>query len=436
MMIIFYILIISLPYVDHGLFGREIAGLTLEKIIGAVCFVYALAYLPRRNTLPTLFASGQAKAFGLYVALALTSYVVTAEAITFADFVGIFLSQFLFFITVMVLVDSRERLQNVILVLIASIGFVSLYLIREWIGNMPTYGFAYRPGWVAGDPNMFSASALIVLPLMLHPKTIAPRIWQRVGVITCLVLTGFAFLLAASRGGFLGLVCMYLWQLRTARRRIVALGVCLMILLICLASPYSPLDRILKPTASDVESSNIRLQLWSVSEKILADHPIFGVGLWNFPKYMHRYLPPGVDLDFVVPHNTFLEAAVELGLTGLAMFLAVLALSMYSLTKMYRAAIAIGDAYFASLTNALSSGLVGFAVAAFFLSAKHAKLFWFAMFLSACLPPLIAQAVRAKRSEDEADKELAAPAIEESASLVPATIEHIPIRVGNWLTRH
>ena len=106
-MILFYFLVLSLPFVDHGLFGLDIGGLTLEKIIGAACFVYALAYLPRRRELPLLFASPQAKAFALYVALAVTSYVVTAEEITFADFVSIFLSQFLFFITVMILVDSR-----------------------------------------------------------------------------------------------------------------------------------------------------------------------------------------------------------------------------------------------------------------------------------------------------------------------------------------
>ncbi len=435
-MIVFYLLILSLPFVDHGFFGREIAGLTIEKIIGAACFLYALAYLPRRSSLPTPFASGQAKAFGLYVAFAVTSYVVTAETITFADFVGIFLSQFLFFLTVMTLVDSRERLQNVVLVLIASIGVVSLYLIREWIGNAPTFGLAYRPGWVAGDPNMFSASALIVLPLMLHPFAIAQRVWQRVCVLGCLAVTGIAFLLAASRGGFLGLFCMFLWQLRTNRQRIIAIGVCVLILFACLASPYSPFDRILKPTASDIESSNIRLQLWSVSRSILIDHPVFGVGLWNFPKYMHRYLPPGVDLDFVVPHNTFLEAAVELGITGLAVFLSVLVLSMFSLARMRKAAIAMEDAYLATLTNGLSSGLVGFAVAAMFLSAKHAKLFWFAVFLSACLPPLVQQFSDSSGTVNEAEKVLAAPVFEDALVVEPAVAEHIPIRVGNWLTRH
>ena len=433
-MILFYLLVLSLPFVDHGFFGLEVAGQTLEKIIGAVCFLYALAYLPRRRALPALFASAEAKAFALYVVLAVTSYVATAEEITFHDFVGIFLSNFLFFVTVMILVDSRERLQRTILVLIASIGLTSLYLIREWVANVPVYGLGYRPGWVAGDPNMFSASALVVLPLMLYPIAHAVRGWQRAGIIACLGITLFAFLLAASRGGFIGLICMFLWQLRTSRRRFMAIAVCAVVLLLCMASPYSPLDRLLKPTAGDIESSNIRLQLWAVSEKIFVDHPLFGVGLWNFPKYMHRYLPAGVDLEFVVPHNTYLEAAVELGSTGLLLFVAVLALSLRDLGRMRRAARAAKDAYFSALTSALGSGLVGFGVAALFLSAKHAKVFWFGVFLTACMGPLLAQSLRAAKEKEEgaeARKTADAPAAE-----VPVAVEHVPIRVGNWLTRH
>ncbi len=156
----------------------------------------------------------------------------------------------------------------------------------------------------------------------------------------------------------------------------------------------------MKPTASDIESSNIRLQLWSVSVKIFADHPWFGVGLWNFPKYMHRYLPPGVDLDFVVPHNTYLEVAVELGSVGLLLFVALLALSLWNLGRMRRAAIAAKDAYYSALTGSLSSGLVGFGVAALFLSAKHAKVFWFAVFLSACMRAA-AGAVAARRKREK-----------------------------------
>jgi O-antigen ligase len=201
--------------------------------------------------------------------------------------------------------------------------------------------------------------------------------------------------------------------------------------MVCFASPYSPLDRLLKPDASDIESSNIRLQLWTASGKMFVDHPLFGVGLWNFPLYMHQYLPPGVELDFVVPHNTYLEALVEMGATGLLVFLSVLGFSLWNLERMRRSAIALKDAYLAALTGSLSSGIVGFAIAVMFLSAKHAKVFWFAVFLSACLQPLLEAAIRSAKAKAVAGKTGAKPVKQELAVVQPA-----PIRVGNWLTRN
>lgn len=463
-MILFYILVLSLPFVDHGLFGMAIGPVTLEKVLGAGCFLYALSYLPKRREFPGFFSSAQAKFFVAYVAMAVCSYLFTAEKFDFNDMVGIFFSQFLFFVAIMILVDSRERLENTVLWATASMGVVSLYLIKEWLGAVGTYGIGYRPGWVAGDPNMFSASALIVLPLMMCPIRYARKAWQRYGAIFSLGLTLVSFVLAASRGGFIGLTAMLLWQTKSWKRRLIAIGLIVAIVAVCFALPHSPLDRLLKPDASDKESSNIRLQLWSVSDKIFHDYPVFGVGLYNFPVYMHKYLPPNVDLEFVVPHNTYLEAAVELGTVGVGLFLGVILCSILGAGRLRAMAIAAGDEYLTLLTTGLGSGIVGFASAVMFLSAKHAKFFWFAVFLSACVVPLVRQSWLEKAQEEELalDGEIspteapmnpdatAAPAAEVPLPLPPSANavqntppkppkppdDEGPIRVGNWLARH
>jgi hypothetical protein len=38
----------------------------------------------------------------------------------------------------------------------------------------------------------------------------------------------------------------------------------------------------------------------------------------------------------------------------------------------------------------MQTGLIGYAVAIFFMSAQYQKLLWLVVFLSACLPPLAA----------------------------------------------
>jgi hypothetical protein len=116
---------------------------------------------------------------------------------------------------------------------------------------------------------------------------------------------------------------------------------------------------------------------------------------------------------------------------------------------------------------------VGFAVAVFFLSAKHAKLFWFSVFLSACMAPIMEHSFRQAREKEEKSAESAPQSVQdelvaasgdaasvESTGVEPAATESTaeatteetpttdgaapenpktdppPIRVGNWLSRH
>ena len=60
--------------------------------------------------------------------------------------------------------DSLQRLRWVILMAIGSVAYASLHLIREWqkYGGMAA---GYRPGWVVGDPNYYSISALLCIPM-------------------------------------------------------------------------------------------------------------------------------------------------------------------------------------------------------------------------------------------------------------------------------
>jgi putative inorganic carbon (hco3(-)) transporter len=390
-MILFYMLIISLPLVTHPQFGYAIFGITVEKFLGIGCFLYSLCYLPSRKSLPPILATAQARAFVMFAVLAVTSYAFMAPAFDWHEMVGVIFAELFFFIATSILIDSRERLGTCLLVLVGSIGLSSLYLIKEWIGAVPVYGLGYRPGSVAGDPNVFSASAVTVLPIIVSFVLSLQNGWKRAFCAGCLVLTLVATLLAASRGGFIALVVLLVLQMRDMRHRGKFIALALIVLVLFLVSPVSPLDRLLHPTYSDTESSDARLQLWSISFRIIADHPILGVGLWQFSPYMRKYCPPGVDLDFHVPHNTYLEVAVELGLVGLALFLAMFFFTILNLSRVRRVARRSGDAFLYSLSTAIANGLIAFAITAFFLSAMHAKVFWFSIFLSTCLPAFISK---------------------------------------------
>ena len=77
------------------------------------------------------------------------------------------------------------------------------------------------------------------------------------------------------------------------------------------------------------ETSKGRLAIWSVAMAMAADRPVFGVGVGRiyrlFPNYSAEV--PGVPERMPMSaHNTFLNVSAELGLVGLAVWLALLAL--------------------------------------------------------------------------------------------------------------
>jgi O-antigen ligase len=335
-------------------------------------------------------ATGQARAFIMFAVMAVTSYGLMVTPFDWHEMVGVIFVEVVFFIATSIFIDSRQRLENSLLALVASIGLASLYLIREWTGAAPVYGVGYRPGSVAGDPNVFSASAVTVLPIMVA-FALGQKGRKRAFCLACLLATVVAILLASSRGGFVAFVVLLVLQMRDGRHRGKFVVIVLVIVALFLVSPVSPLDRILHPTYSDTESSDARLQLWSIAFRIIADHPIVGVGLWQFAPYLRKYMPPGVDLGFLVPHNTYLEVTVELGLVGLALFLAMFFFSLLNLSRIRKAARKSGDAFMYSMATAIGNGLIGFAIAAFFVSGMHARVFWFSIFLSTCLPAFLAK---------------------------------------------
>jgi hypothetical protein len=99
----------------------------------------------------------------MFTVMIVTSYTFMVTPFDWHELVGIIFAEPVFFIVTSIFIDSRQRLENSILALIAAIGLASLYLIREWVACVPVYGLGYRPGSVAGDPNLFSASALRIL---------------------------------------------------------------------------------------------------------------------------------------------------------------------------------------------------------------------------------------------------------------------------------
>jgi len=392
-MLVFYFLIFIMPLSKHHLWGAIAGDLTGIKYIGLVCLPYAFFHLTQVRTMPPFFASWQARLFLAFYCITFLSYLAMGHGIWYLSHWLSYSSFLMFFFITLAVVDTVSRVRWVVLSAIGSIALASAYVVRDWQVTHNLYA-DYRPGWIVGDPNYFTVDALLFTPvalLLLQQKQ--PR-WQRLYCLGCLAITLAAVLFSASRGGFLGLVAACIFFLLKSEQRVRNfILVCMTIAVLSLPMQISPVQRLLHPTHSDDDAQQTRLAVWSGGLKMIEDHPIFGVGLDNYRIATQNYVNygdiPAGETGTRVAHNSYLEIAAEMGLPALFIFLGILVSSFRTLGRVYRAAMSSGDEFLRRVALGMQAGILGAAVALVFVSGEYQKMFWFSIFISACLPQLV-----------------------------------------------
>jgi len=150
-----------------------------------------------------------------------------------------------------------------------------------------------------------------------------------VGLIILLLFT-------KNRAGLVGLIVASILSIFVIlpNKKIAASAVVTAGLLLVLVIPSDYVDRFSvlwnpNPThaTASLDQATIegRLTLWECSSNFVRNEPIWGVGTGNFPKVIHQCNP---DLYRLPAHNNFISFAVESGLVGLMLYIALI-ISIY-----------------------------------------------------------------------------------------------------------
>jgi O-antigen ligase len=385
---VFYLLIAVMPIVRHPLWSEtQVGDLTLYKYLGIACLVLALVQVSARGWRPLGSSPWYACLFAGFGLLTIASFILRGPGVPIGvSPVGNWTAFLLLFFVTAVLLDSPERLRWTLLSLVGGVGFVSLHLVREWQNAGGMEGF--RPGWVAGDPNYFALSAILVLPLAFSLASSARSRWERRVYLGCFLVTLFAFMLSGSRGGLVGLLAslaLLVWRSHARIRFLAMTGPALVCLL--LLAPTSPLARLLTPGHPDLESSETRLALVKAGLTMFQENFWTGIGIGNYKFQVNAYAWPSMT-ERKVAHNTYLEVAAELGIFGLILFLVLLIGALRRFHRLHSDTIRARDPLLHAATGGLEAGLLGAAMGLIFLSALHVRLLWFVVILSICLPQL------------------------------------------------
>lgn len=223
--------------------------------------------------------------------------------------------------------------------------------------------------------------------------------------------------LTASRSGMLivALSLMLTWVLilrRTTLGSLVAVGLAVAMVLAVAAAPQVFWQRIetiwsdSAPTtgasASADASEQERRTVLLASVRYTLDHPVFGVGLGNFP--VVRGIETGVPSGWLGSHNTFTQLSSEAGIPALIIFLFLVATCIRNMWRVARSELYDRDfPEIGQLARATLASLLAFAFGAFFAHIAYEYFLYYPIAIAVAvqyvanhkpLPPALNQAAR------------------------------------------
>ncbi len=303
--------------------------------------------------------------------------------------------------------------------------FLFILLFMLWNTKMSQHGFRSflvgswgnggAPGWFRNSGE-FALEMCLFIPLAFHFMVgLAPRLSR-----TQLVLLAFlpvsavlSVVASGSRGGQLALACVGLWMLMRSRTKVRGLLVLAVVTpLIWLAIPASQKERF-----NDIGTDNTslaRIAYWKAGREMAKNHPFLGVGYENWvPYYKSNYAAKSGLVERLnirgepvveVSHNSFIEVMSQLGYTGLALFCALLGAIWYVNGRTRRVLKQLGERgrFMQHMSLGLDAGVVGFAVAGFFMAVAFYPFLWFQLAMTAGLHAAALGLVQGTRSGSEA----------------------------------
>lgn len=346
----------------------------------------------------------------LWGSVLIVGILVTADPVeTLPKATGLILGLAVWRFVVLAVQSRRHVNLFVALLLLLGVGFslVGLFGLQElpkipFLAEINPFRFQTLPGLgdLAIHPNEVAGLICIYLPLLVSllfsPPPGLPNRRLRLILFFATLMTVAILILTQSRGGWIGataglLALVILWALvlppsasRRSLRLLAAAIVLAGLAAVAWISPTEIRDLWLNPpektAVGTLETLNYRKELWPWAITAVADFPFSGVGLGAFRQVAFRLYPIPMprEQDIGHAHNIFLQTALDVGLPGLAIYLAIL---FVAATTGWR--VARRDAGFRSVSLGLLAGLVAvhiFGLAdALALGSKPAIIFWLAL---------------------------------------------------------
>ncbi len=318
-----------------------------------------------------------------FVILSILSVTVTTQQpdISARTFFRKTMEYVIIFFMMAEVINTRKRLSNILIALLASSTIVGLdgiyqqYMKVDFMRKFPLYTSKVTATFQF--PNDLAGYLVTILPLSIsliiqkvtNRRLRLPLIVLSIILIRCLLLT-------QTRGAWLGFILGLFFVCLFNGKKAFLLGV-LFLIILALFSPLVIKNQIKSfATLSTDVSTNDRMIIWGTAWRMFMDKPFFGHGLGTFMSVFGRYRPPDYG-EIVYAHNCYLQMAAEIGIFGLSIFLwFIVALFKSTILKLIKS----DDKFLKAALIGLIGGILAYLVHSFvdtnLYSLPLAVLFW------------------------------------------------------------
>lgn len=259
-------------------------------------------------------------------------------------------------------------------------------------------------GLIFYDANDFALVMVCTIPFAVYFLGKGQKRSRRIAALLTMTMILTAMVKSGSRGGFIGLIAVMLYVLLRYRaipsKVRLAVTIAGIALFLGFASDkyWTSMGTILHPQSDYNYKDDVgRVEVWKRGVGYMVHNPIVGVGVAAYPiaeggsDLALSLAAQGRGFKWSVAHNSFLETGAELGFPGALVFIAMLVVTGYGLTKLSprgKWARWISRREMA-LAQMLIGALVGFSVAGFFVSAEYFAYLYFILGLAVGLTKIV-----------------------------------------------
>ena len=289
------------------------------------------------------------------------------------------LGWFFIYLAIVKNVDGEKGLAGIFVVLILC-HLILLILTPDLIFHPEVRTVVTQESFL-GDGNDFALSLNIVIPFCIYLFYKSKSKSLKLFYIGLTILFVLAIIGTSSRGGSIALVVVLFYQWLKGKNKFVGLaGIVILISIVSLFAPPTYFERMGTITSYETEgSAQGRIMAWKSALRMVADHPLTGVGAGHFPvKYGAEYRPPGIgrtEIPWSTAHSVYFLVLGELGIPGILVCLALILPNLVRNEKVMRILASKKDTEVRLLDKrlfvCLNSSMIGFAVGGVFLSAIY-----------------------------------------------------------------